>query len=360
MVGVRRRVERRQLIAHRQLVAMLRDQRRDLVLGEPFERHGEAGERAGDRGAGGVGRRVVEDRGGLLVSGDHHHVLVWFTPDRALVAERLVVRVRVGDHRVVGEEVDGVDVGHRLVSPCSACDRSDPLRNESTLLATGVVQRRPTDRDERSPPRLVVCGPWPTSTPAGSRRLRWRSPTSVVRPASRCGRSPRRSTSPRWRSTTTSPTRRRSSAWSSIWRCARSRCPNPTDDWRNDLWEMARWMREIAGGAPGGHPAASAVSGLDGRCPPRHRALVQRVARERPRPRDGDPCRVGEQHGDHRSCDGGGSVRGDGAAGRGAARAAPERLGSLPAPVRRRRRVRTPRPVADRRVVRPLVAAPTS
>ncbi|MET0909001.1 MAG: TetR/AcrR family transcriptional regulator C-terminal domain-containing protein [Ilumatobacteraceae bacterium] len=26
--------------------------------------------------------------------------------------------------------------------------------------------------------------------------------------------------------------------------------PDPTDDWRNDLWEMARWMREIAGAHP--------------------------------------------------------------------------------------------------------------
>ena len=49
----------------------------------------------------------------LLVPRDHHHVLVWLAPHRALAAQRFVVRVRVGDHLIVAEEVDGVDVGHR-------------------------------------------------------------------------------------------------------------------------------------------------------------------------------------------------------------------------------------------------------
>ena len=33
----------------------------------------------------------------------------------------------------------------------------------------------------------------------------------------------------------------------------RSRCPAETGDWRDDLWEMARWMRQIAAA----HPAVS-------------------------------------------------------------------------------------------------------
>ena len=71
--GVDRRVEGEQLVAHRQLVAVLLDERVDVVA---LERDREAGERPGGR----VARRervgVVVDRDRFVVPGHHHHVVV--------------------------------------------------------------------------------------------------------------------------------------------------------------------------------------------------------------------------------------------------------------------------------------------
>ena len=101
--------KRRQLVAHRQLVAVLVDERADVVA---LERDREAGERSGDRVARRERRGVVVDRDRLVVAGDHHHVVVRLAPHRALRAQVLEVRVRVGDELVVAEEVDGIEVGH--------------------------------------------------------------------------------------------------------------------------------------------------------------------------------------------------------------------------------------------------------
>ena len=107
--GVDRRVEREQLVAHRQLVAVLLDERVDVVA---LERHGEPGERPGGR----VARRervgVVVDRDRFVVPGHHHHAVVALALHRALRAQPVEVRVRVGDELVAAEEVDRVVVGH--------------------------------------------------------------------------------------------------------------------------------------------------------------------------------------------------------------------------------------------------------
>ena len=107
--GVDRRVEREQLIAHRQLVAVLLDERVDVVA---LERDGEAGERPGGRVARRIRVGVVVDRDCFVVPGHHHHVVVALAPDRTLRTQPVEVRVRVGDELVAAEEVDRVVVGH--------------------------------------------------------------------------------------------------------------------------------------------------------------------------------------------------------------------------------------------------------
>ncbi len=107
---VHRRVHRRKLVAERQFVAMLLDQLTDVVT---LERDREAGERARDR----VARRervdVVVHGQCLVVPGHHHDVVVLLAPDGALLPEEVEVRIRVLDQRLVAEEVDRVEVGHR-------------------------------------------------------------------------------------------------------------------------------------------------------------------------------------------------------------------------------------------------------
>ena len=92
--GVVRRIERRELVAHRQLVAVLVDERAHVVA---FEGHREAGKRSGHRVARREGRRVVVDRDRFLVSGHHHDALVRLAVHRALPAQVLEVRIGVGD-----------------------------------------------------------------------------------------------------------------------------------------------------------------------------------------------------------------------------------------------------------------------
>ena len=111
--GVDRRVEREQLVAHRQRVAVLLDERVDVVA---LERHREAGERPGGRVARRERRGVVVDRDRFVVAGHHHHVVVRLAADRALRAQPVEVRVRVGDELVAAEEVDRVVV-RRVVDP---------------------------------------------------------------------------------------------------------------------------------------------------------------------------------------------------------------------------------------------------
>ena len=114
--GVDRRVECRQLVAERQRVAVLVDERADVVAGE---RDREPREWPGHRVARREGRGVVEHRDRLLVTGDHHDVVVRFALHRALGAEVLEVGVGVGDERLVAEEVDPVEVSHCSRPSCS-------------------------------------------------------------------------------------------------------------------------------------------------------------------------------------------------------------------------------------------------
>ena len=113
MIGVDRRVERRELVAHGELVAMLRDELADVVA---LERDRKARKRTGHRRAGGEGLGVAVDGHRLVVSGDHHHVVVGLSPDRALGADGFEVRIGVDDHGVVPEEVDGFVVLSLIVS----------------------------------------------------------------------------------------------------------------------------------------------------------------------------------------------------------------------------------------------------
>ena len=110
VVGVHRRVERRELIAHRQRIAVLGDDVGDVVA---VERHRKSGERTGHRRARRERGDVVEHGVGLLVTRHHHHVVMRLSADGTFAAQCLVVRVRIGD-RVSGREEVDVDVAHVL------------------------------------------------------------------------------------------------------------------------------------------------------------------------------------------------------------------------------------------------------
>ncbi len=107
---VLRRIEGEDLVAERQLVAVLLDQRAHVVVA--LERYGEAGERPGR----GVARRervgVVVHRDRFFVPRHHRHAVVAFRADGALRTEPLEVAVRVGNELVAAEEVGRVVVSH--------------------------------------------------------------------------------------------------------------------------------------------------------------------------------------------------------------------------------------------------------
>ncbi len=109
MIGVARRIERRQLVAERQRVAVLLDERTHVVA---FERDRETGERARHRVARRIGRGVVVDGDRFVVAGHHHHVVMRLARHRAAGAEVIEVRVRIVDQLVAAEEVDRVELGH--------------------------------------------------------------------------------------------------------------------------------------------------------------------------------------------------------------------------------------------------------
>ena len=85
MVGVARRVERGQLVAEHQPVAVLLDDVADVVT---FERDRPLGERSRDGVARREGRVVVVDRRRLLEAGDHDDTAVRLAPDRAVRPRR--------------------------------------------------------------------------------------------------------------------------------------------------------------------------------------------------------------------------------------------------------------------------------
>ena len=151
--GVHRRVERRELVAHRQLVAVLLDERADVVADE---RHREAGERPGHRVARRERRGVVVHRDRLFVAGDHHDVVVRLALHRALRPQVLEVGVRVGDERVVDEEVDRVEVGHRRLVLRGACRGCVTARSASAPGASASSCAPEVDRDRRRPSRTAL------------------------------------------------------------------------------------------------------------------------------------------------------------------------------------------------------------
>ena len=105
------------------------------------ERDREPGERPGDRVARRERRGVVVHRDRLVVARHHHDVVVRLAPHRALRAQGLEVGVRVGDERLVPEEVDRVEVGHGVVA-------------HSFLGASELDQRRNGAGREQLPPEV--------------------------------------------------------------------------------------------------------------------------------------------------------------------------------------------------------------
>ena len=109
MIGVRRGVEGHQVLVHRQLVAVLLDERADVVA-RGLDR--KPGERTGHRVARRERRGVVVHGDGLVVARDRNHAVVRLADHRSRLAQVLEVRVRVGDEGLVREEVDAVEVAH--------------------------------------------------------------------------------------------------------------------------------------------------------------------------------------------------------------------------------------------------------
>ena len=106
--GVLGGIERRQLVAERQPVAVQLDDLADVVA---LERNGPLGERSGHGVAVREGDGVVVHRHRFLEPGDHDDTVMGLTPYRSVLPEVLVVRVRVLVERSRAEEVDRVEVG---------------------------------------------------------------------------------------------------------------------------------------------------------------------------------------------------------------------------------------------------------
>ena len=132
--GVHRRVEGQDLIVEGELVAVPLDQVAHVVA---VQGHREPREGSGRRIARGERRGVRVDRGGFVVAGHHHHVVMWLAVDRALGSEPVEVAVRIGDEVAAAEEVGRFEVGHdRTVSlfvpigptleDCGPTHRCDP------------------------------------------------------------------------------------------------------------------------------------------------------------------------------------------------------------------------------------------
>jgi hypothetical protein len=113
---VHRRIERRELVAERQLVAVLLDELADVA---PLEQDGEPGEGSRHR----VARRerlgVVVHHRRFLVPRHHVHAVVRLADHRALLAELVEVRIRIRNDPVIAEEVDVLETAHSA-TPCRA------------------------------------------------------------------------------------------------------------------------------------------------------------------------------------------------------------------------------------------------
>src|SRR5271154_826771 len=108
------RIERGQLVAERQLVAVLLDQLGDVTVSPAFEAHRKTGERSGHRGARRPRFGVIEDGAGFFPAGHHRDVVVLFLGHRTLLPERLVIGIGVRDELAAAEEVQLGGVVHHL------------------------------------------------------------------------------------------------------------------------------------------------------------------------------------------------------------------------------------------------------
>ncbi|MDR7289363.1 hypothetical protein J2S38_002426 [Mycolicibacterium senegalense] len=122
------RIERRQLIAERQFVAVLLDEGGDLFGAASLQRNREARKRSGDRQAGREGLLVVVDLHGFFPAGHHGHVVVVFAGNRALVPQRLEEWVRIVDQSFIAEKIDTGWVDRHL------CSRSSRTYENAALI----------------------------------------------------------------------------------------------------------------------------------------------------------------------------------------------------------------------------------
>jgi hypothetical protein len=109
LARVRGRIHGHHVLVHRQLVSVAIDDRTHVVT---LERHRERGKRPDHRVARGEGLAVEIHIGRLLVPRHGDDAVVRRGQHRALRAQVVVVGVRILEQRLVGEEIDGVVVGH--------------------------------------------------------------------------------------------------------------------------------------------------------------------------------------------------------------------------------------------------------
>ena len=114
LVGVLGRVERRQLVAERQVVAVRLDDLADVVA---LERNRDLDERPAHRVAVRPRLLVVVHGGRFFVPRDEPHVPLRVVPDRALLADPVVVRVGVLGEVPVAEQVDVGEIGGAHCGP---------------------------------------------------------------------------------------------------------------------------------------------------------------------------------------------------------------------------------------------------
>jgi hypothetical protein len=110
VVGVGGRVERDDLVAHRDRAAMRIDQLADIVA---LQRDGKSREGSGHRHARRERRRVAKHGQRLVVARHHDNVVMRLAVHRTLAPHRRHVGVWVVDELVVPEEILRFDVAHR-------------------------------------------------------------------------------------------------------------------------------------------------------------------------------------------------------------------------------------------------------
>ena len=115
---------------------------------------------------------VVVDRDRFVVAGHHHHAVVRLAADRALRAQPVEVRVRVGDELVAAEEVDRVVVvgRHRSRLSIAGVVPVGPIGS-----ARGLLAHRAGTRSGRPLPRVRAEGD-------RAARARWRGRRRAARP----------------------------------------------------------------------------------------------------------------------------------------------------------------------------------